>query len=138
MENNWLGKVVIASIAISIVWVFWMGHTRSVDAGQKYADKQNAERIERLACDRGEYCSEFEGWRRSSGKYYAVRLPTGNYYFYGHKCTQQCEGHIAGYEWAIANEIVDFSRCLNNSPSFHNGCEIGVIQTRVDYGLSVE
>ena len=135
MEKDWLGKVIVLGIFIGIAWLFWIGHERTEKAKQDYAQKQNMERSERLACDRGEYCTDFEGWRRSSDKNNPVRLPTGTYYFKGRKCEQTCEGHVAGFEWAKDNEIINFNRCSTESPSFNEGCELGVIEIRVEHGL---
>lgn len=135
MENDGLGKIIIAGIIIGVIWLSWIGHKRSVETKREYTNKQHAERVERLACDRGEYCSDFEGWRRSYDKNHPVKLPTGNYYFQGRRCEQTCEGHVAGYEWAKSNEIINFNRCSTDSPSFNVGCELGVIEIRVKYGL---
>lgn len=135
MQKDWLGRLIISGLVVGFVWLLWVGHKRTEEAGQEYIRKQEAERLERMACDRGEYCTSSEGWRRSSGKSSPVRLPTGEYYFQGHRCTQMCEGHIAGYAWARANEIINFDRCSTASPSFNAGCELGVIETRVKFNL---
>ena len=40
----------------------------------------------------------------------------------GFRCTDDCSGHIAGFEWAKRNEISDEDDCANDSPSFTEGC----------------
>lgn len=135
MTDNRAAKAIIFILIAGFILILWIGHQRSVSARQEYARKQEKERLELLACERGEYCSDFEAWRRSSGKYYPVRLPTGEYYFYGSKCMDKCEGHVAGYKWAIDNEIISYNRCSTESQSFNDGCETGVISNRVDHGL---
>lgn len=43
--------------------------------------------------------------------------------FRGYKCTEDCSGHEAGYEWAEEHGISDPSDCGGNSQSFIEGCE---------------
>ncbi|MFW0871348.1 MAG: hypothetical protein ACKKL4_02755 [Patescibacteria group bacterium] len=42
--------------------------------------------------------------------------------FYGYKCTEDCSGHKAGYEWAEMNRIISSWDCGGNSSSFIEGC----------------
>lgn len=42
--------------------------------------------------------------------------------FKGYTCTQDCSGHIAGYEWAKRKGITDPSQCGGKSRSFYEGC----------------
>lgn len=46
--------------------------------------------------------------------------------FKGARCTDDCSGHKAGYEWAESNGIQDAYDCKNQSLSFKAGCEIYV------------
>jgi len=46
--------------------------------------------------------------------------------FHGYPCTEECSGHIAGYEWAENNDIDSIYDCDSNSNSFTEGCEIYV------------
>lgn len=43
--------------------------------------------------------------------------------FMGYKCTVDCSGHEAGYEWAEENGIDDPDECDGNSDSFIEGCQ---------------
>lgn len=43
-------------------------------------------------------------------------------YFHGHRCTIDCSGHEAGYEWAEGHDIHDPDDCGGNSESFIEGC----------------
>jgi len=43
-------------------------------------------------------------------------------YFHGHRCTIDCSGHEAGYEWAEEHDIHDPDECGGNSESFIEGC----------------
>ncbi|MDP7477164.1 MAG: hypothetical protein QF442_01825 [Candidatus Peribacteraceae bacterium] len=43
--------------------------------------------------------------------------------FHGYPCTEDCSGHIAGYEWAEENDISDTYDCDGYSVSFDEGCE---------------
>lgn len=38
-------------------------------------------------------------------------------------CTEGCEGHDAGFEWAKENGITDPSECSGDSQSFIEGCQ---------------
>lgn len=43
--------------------------------------------------------------------------------FGGYECTDDCEGHAAGYKWAEEHGIEEESNCpYGNSQSFHEGC----------------
>lgn len=43
--------------------------------------------------------------------------------FAGYVCTDECQGHSAGFKWAERHDIDDASRCpYGNSRSFHEGC----------------
>jgi hypothetical protein len=42
--------------------------------------------------------------------------------FRGYDCTQNCEGHEAGYSWAEQQGIDDPDDCEGNSESFIEGC----------------
>ena len=43
--------------------------------------------------------------------------------FMGYDCTEDCSGHIAGYEWAEENGIADKDDCGSWSQSFREGCK---------------
>jgi hypothetical protein len=43
--------------------------------------------------------------------------------FGGYECTDECEGHAAGYRWAEAREIEHTDECpVNLSDAFYEGC----------------
>ena len=42
--------------------------------------------------------------------------------FHGYECTQDCNGHEAGYEWAEEKGITDPDDCGGESQSFIEGC----------------
>jgi len=42
--------------------------------------------------------------------------------FHGYRCTDDCSGHEAGYEWAEEHEIHDPDDCGGKSESFIEGC----------------
>jgi len=42
--------------------------------------------------------------------------------FHGYSCTQDCSGHIAGYEWAEKKDITQRENCGGKSNSFIEGC----------------
>jgi len=43
-------------------------------------------------------------------------------YFRGYKCTEDCSGHIAGYNWAIEKSLTSPNQCSGRSNSFIEGC----------------
>lgn len=43
-------------------------------------------------------------------------------YFGDYPCTDDCSGHVAGYEWAREKGIADPDDCGGNSQSFIEGC----------------
>ncbi len=42
--------------------------------------------------------------------------------FHGYRCTVDCSGHEAGYNWAEAHDIHDPDDCGSKSESFIEGC----------------
>lgn len=48
----------------------------------------------------------------------------GKNYFRGERCTEDCGGHVAGYNWAGEKDIHDCFSCYRTppSPSFTEGC----------------
>ena len=46
------------------------------------------------------------------------------FYFAGEKCTDDCSGHVAGFEWARRKGIKEPSDCDGKSESFIGGCEV--------------
>lgn len=48
--------------------------------------------------------------------------------FHGSKCTQNCQGHRAGWYWARVKQLANPSDCNSHSNSFNNGCAINIRQ----------
>ncbi|WP_257388640.1 hypothetical protein [Tahibacter caeni] len=48
--------------------------------------------------------------------------------FKGYVCSDDCQGHEAGYEWARDKGISDPADCTSESDSFNEGCEAAVIE----------
>jgi hypothetical protein len=48
---------------------------------------------------------------------------TGSKTFNDYKCTEDCSGHQAGYEWADEKGIDDEDDCSGKSDSFIEGCK---------------
>lgn len=48
--------------------------------------------------------------------------------FFGSKCTQQCQGHKAGYEWAKRKGAT--TPPMSTSPSFNKGAAIAMQQAQ--------
>lgn len=42
--------------------------------------------------------------------------------FHNYVCSDDCSGHIAGYNWAAENYIDDENDCKETSQSFMEGC----------------
>ena len=42
--------------------------------------------------------------------------------FKGYRCTKDCSGHRAGYDWAARKNIQNPEDCSGNSNSFVQGC----------------
>lgn len=49
-------------------------------------------------------------------------------YFRGYLCTQDCSGHIAGYNWAIENRLKGAHECGGRSNSFIEGCTSAFVE----------
>jgi hypothetical protein len=50
-------------------------------------------------------------------------VPSAYLDFKGYRCTVDCSGHEAGYEWASSNDIDDIDDCVGKSNSFIEGCQ---------------
>jgi hypothetical protein len=55
-------------------------------------------------------------------------------YFQGKRCTVDCSGHEAGYEWAEQKGITATDDCGGKSQSFIEGCESYVEESYGDSG----
>ena len=55
--------------------------------------------------------------------YQQAPIPASSPTFMGYRCTVDCSGHEAGYEWAGENGIDDPNDCDGNSDSFIEGCQ---------------
>lgn len=47
-----------------------------------------------------------------------------NYSFLGNTCTDRCQGHLAGYEWASMRNLNSDYLCKDHSYSFETGCTL--------------
>lgn len=52
---------------------------------------------------------------------FAMSTATANT-FKGYRCSQDCAGHRAGYEWAQRKGITSKAQCTGKSQSFIEGC----------------
>lgn len=86
--------------------------------------------------------SDNESKRHSLNNYGKIVVSnTGNWYYMGMKCSDDCSGHIAGYEWAIDNNIREEAICENEkfSKSFAEGClEGSYAVSNFDGGMTSE
>ncbi|MBC3217002.1 hypothetical protein [Serratia fonticola] len=58
---------------------------------------------------------------------YPVKSQTGALFYKGMRCSSDCSGHIAGYEYAVDNNIEDKDKCDESySLSFAEGCSKAV------------
>lgn len=48
--------------------------------------------------------------------------------FYGRKCTKDCSGHTAGWNWAKSKNVQTPADCNSHSASFNGGCQVAVDQ----------
>jgi hypothetical protein len=96
------------------------GSSGSSVSGYRYADNafSEAEFDEDAAHDRAVDDLSYE-------TYGSIGEPYG--------CTEDCEGHEAGFEWAKENEITDGS-CYGDSDSFNEGCQAyaDAIEEKID------
>lgn len=53
-----------------------------------------------------------------------IEIRRGGWYYRGHQCSDDCSGHIAGYQWAKKNQLDDPAKCGETLESFREGCVI--------------
>lgn len=70
---------------------------------------------------------DFQANMQSLIKETPVRSGTGKLFFKGNVCSNDCSGHIAGYEWASDYGMTNPDKCdESDSPSFTEGCKSAV------------
>lgn len=76
--------------------------------------------------------SDAETKKRSLSTDEVMTSRSGTSYYRGMECSDDCSGHIAGYEWALDNNIREEVFCEkdNFSKSFAEGCLEGVYTNR--------
>lgn len=121
-ENELTGlQGFIIGIVLTGVILDYVGYINpsgdSFDYGYQYANDNNF---------REEELCEVRFKEESSSKEGCIEYVYENYYFYGYKCTDDCSGHYAGYEWAEQNNINSEDDCVGNSQSFIEGCKVFV------------
>ena len=83
--------------------------------GFKYKDHK----FERTAKDIKQHIQEPVDENFADGK----KKITEELSFRGYRCTKDCSGHMAGYEWAKARDVQETSECPIDAPnSFIEGC----------------
>lgn len=88
------------------------------DSGYEWAEENEVESFDE--CDEQFGTSEAEdGCNKYVQKNMFEEPPT----YYGDDCTEDCSGHVAGYQWAEDNGIDDPDDCDGNSDSFIEGCQ---------------
>lgn len=62
---------------------------------------------------------------------FVMPLPAYSKTFQGAKCTKDCSGHKAGYEWAQKKGITSPEQCGGKSNSFTEGCRIWATENQL-------
>ncbi|HED1256450.1 hypothetical protein [Citrobacter amalonaticus] len=90
--------------------------------------KERQERKERSAqFFRTPAGQDFTAKVESIGGRTPIKSLTGNLFYRGMRCYDDCSGHIAGYEYAINYGLSNTSQCdESDSESFAEGCSKGV------------
>jgi len=109
------GAIFTIAVLLSIGWI--QIPKEGAGVGEKWAKEKNIHEIE--ACG---YKFEEDIYAREACEEYIKE----NYYFGEYKCTDDCSGHYAGYEWAEKNGIDSIDGCTGNSQSFIEGCKVFV------------
>jgi hypothetical protein len=68
------------------------------------------------------------GWWLTRPSYSEITVVNGVSYFRGTRCSKDCSGHKAGYDWAKQQEIDELDHCRGKSESFAEGCRIYVMR----------
>lgn len=58
--------------------------------------------------------------------------------FKGYRCTKDCSGHRAGYDWAARKNIQNPAECGGNSNSFIEGCRAYVQEQEEENNIPTE
>lgn len=107
-------QLVLLGVAF-VVFIKWNTDRKDRDMAERAA-------ADVAACKADPECQDSEAISKSMYAKGAVRSTTGRSYFRGVLCTSNCEGTIAGYQWAEQNRVDEPWDCGGDSVSFRKGC----------------
>jgi cell division protein FtsI/penicillin-binding protein 2 len=126
--------------SLAIIWLFWdLQHqqnlaeeaARSQAIWQAGEPARRAERTRKAAQKAASDTATAKELARSDAIYAQAQKRQRNYertHFGGYRCSDDCSGHRAGYEWALRNDIDDDRDCEGKSLSFIQGCFVFVTE----------
>lgn len=114
----------------------WAASESASERGrQQYEAERERQRAIEAACPSNPACLNEKASMQSLGTTMPVMSITGSWFYRGRSCLDDCSGHLAGYEWAKEKDLLDYNSCNTGSFSFDEGCELYVIEARIDEGL---
>lgn len=112
--KNYLIILFIVSLGISVIH-----KNNSIEASkEKKLEKERKE----LACKASNKCQNDKAKWNSKFSDSVVASTTGLKFYKGSRCSSNCSGHIAGYNWAKKRGITKEFGCNGKSNSFTKGC----------------
>ena len=115
-------------IMILILIVLYMAHCgySSMKANEERAQKRETQRQAEEAFRRTPAGQDKTAKEKSEWDGGIAISPTGQWFYRGMKCTDDCSGHIAGYSWAVERGVTNSAACEDaRSYSFYEGCKAG-------------
>lgn len=127
--------VAIATVVLVYAWIGVASETASDRGRREYETRLSLERAKEAACPTNPACLDERAATASYRASAPVVSATGRWFFRGNQCSDDCSGHIAGYEWAKEMDFLEYEKCKTGNTSFDEGCESFVVEARVEENL---
>ena len=134
-SNKTLAASGITVMAVIYVGIWIASESASERGRQAYERERERQRAIEIACPSNPACLDEKASIASIGRTTPVMSMTGRWFYKGRTCLDDCSGHIAGYEWAKKRDFLDYEECSTGNSSFDEGCELYVIEARIDEGI---
>lgn len=116
----------LTGVAVFLVSLFGFVYWSHLESKKQIAAEKAAAAEAERACMKDPKCSDDAARDYSKSQRAPIVSPaTGALFFRGMRCSHDCSGHVAGYEWARDLGVTNGDACpYDNGDSFGSGCRI--------------
>lgn len=134
-SDRMFAGVAIAAVVLVYAWIGVSSENASERGRKEYETRVSLERAKEAACPTNPACLDERATMASVTASGPVPSATGRWFFRGYPCSEDCSGHVAGYEWAKENDFLDYEKCETGNASFDEGCEAFVLEARIEENI---